>query len=108
VAPAASTALAALDNGDLEAYDKVMAPTLPLSRHLFGAPTYHYKAGIAFLAWLNGQQPGYSMVAGMQSARSPLHLSTLFELANEARLLRDPDLAAARMTAWLEVQGVQR
>ena len=107
VAPAASTALAALDNGDLEAYDKVMAPTLPLSRHLFETPTYHYKAGIAFLAWLNGQQPGYSMVAGLQSARGPLHLSTLFELANEARLLRDPELAAARMTAWLEVQGVQ-
>jgi hypothetical protein len=108
VAPAASAALAALDNGDLPGYDSAMAPTLPLSRHLFATPTYHYKAGIAFLAWLNGHQPGYVMVGGLQTARSPLHLSTLFQLANQARLLRDPDLAAARMNAWLEVQGVQR
>jgi hypothetical protein len=108
VAPAASAALAALDSGDLAGYDAAMAPTLPLARHLFENPTYHYKAGIAFLAWLNGHQPGYAMVGGLQSARSPLHLSTLFRLANDARLLRDPDLAATRMTAWLEVQGVQR
>jgi hypothetical protein len=108
VAPAASAALAALDNNDLAGYDEAMAPTLPLSRHLFEAPTYHYKAGIAFLAWLNGQQPGYVMVAGLQSARSARHLSTLFALANDARLLRHPDLAAARMTVWLEVQGIQR
>ena len=85
-----------------------MAPTLPLSRHVFEAPTFHYKTGIAFLAWLNGYQPGFTMVGGLQSARGVVHLGRLFELANEARLLRDPDLAAARMSDWLRVQGVSR
>lgn len=108
VAPAASAALTALDAGDLAAYDAVMAPTLPLSRHVFEAPTFHYKTGIAFLAWLNGHQPGFTMVGGLQSARGVVHLSRLFELANDARLLRDPDLAAARMGDWLRVQGAVR
>jgi hypothetical protein len=108
IAPAASAGLAALDEGDLVTYDASMAPTLPLSRHVFEAPTFHYKTGIAFLAWLNGHQPGFTMVGGLQSARGVVHLSRLFELANDARLLRDPDLAAARMTDWLRVQGVLR
>jgi hypothetical protein len=108
VAPAASAALAALDDGDLKTYDATMAPTLPLSRHLFEAPTFHYKTGIAFLAWLNGHQPGFTMVGGMQSARSALHLARLFELANDARLLGDPDLAASRTTDLLRVLGVAR
>ena len=96
VAPAASAALPALDDGDLATYDAAMAPTLPLSRHLFAAPTFHYKTGIAFLAWLNGHQPGFTMVGGLQSARSAVHLAGL-ELAEDAGVLRDPDLAAARM-----------
>jgi hypothetical protein len=108
VAPAASAALAALDEGDLATYDAVMAPTLPLSRHLFEAPTFHYKTGIAFLAWLNGHQRGFTMVGGMQSARGALHLARLFELANDARLLRDPDLAAARLGDLLRVLGATR
>lgn len=108
IAPAASTALAALDRGDVAGYDAAMNPTLALSRHIFEAPTYHYKTGIAFLAWLNGLQPGFTMVAGLQSARSAVHLSTLFRLANDARVLRDPDLAIERMTNWLRVQGISR
>ena len=108
IAPAASAALAALDAGDLTGYDAAMAPTLPLSRHVFEAPTYHYKTGIAFLAWLNGHQRGFTMVGGLQAVRSARHLCRLFELANDARLLRDPDLAAARMNDWLRVHGVTR
>ena len=108
IAPAASRALTALDDGDLDGYDAAMAPTLPLSRHLFEAPTYHYKTGIAFLAWLNGHQPGFTMVAGLQSARSALHLARLVELADTAGLLRDPELAAYRMRGWLEVNGMRR
>lgn len=106
-APAAAAALAALDEGDLERYDDEIAPTLPLSRHIFEAPTFHYKTGIAFLAWLNGHQPGFVMVGGMQSARSVVHLAELFALANDARLLLDPDLAAHRMRVWLEAVGAQ-
>lgn len=107
VAPAASAALAALDAGDLAAYDAEMAPTLPLSRHVFEAPTWHYKTGIAFLSWLCGHQPGFTMVGGLQSARSVVHLGRLFALANDARLLPDPDLAAHRLGVWLEGAGVR-
>jgi hypothetical protein len=108
VAPAASAALAALDAGDRDGYDREMAGTLALSRHIFDAPTYHYKTGIAFMAWLCGRQPGFTMVGGLQSARSVVHLSRLFELANEARLLPDPGLAAHRLTLWLAAAGVTR
>lgn len=105
IAPAASAALAALDEGDLDRYDTELAPTLPLSRHVFAAPTFYYKTGIAFLSWLTGQQPGFTMVGGLQSARSVTHLSTLFALANDARLLPDPDLAAHRLSTWLAAAG---
>ena len=108
VAPAASTALAALDDGDLTTYDETMALTLPLSRHVFEAPTFHYKTGIAFLAWLNDHQRGFTMVGGLQSGRGILHLARLFELANGARLLRDPDVAAARMRDLMRVAGATR
>ena len=108
IAPAASAALTALDAGDLETYDAELAPTLALSRHIFEAPTFHYKTGIAFLAWLNGHQDGFTMVGGLQSARSVLHLVRLLELANESRLLSDPDLAAHRLTTVLTSAGVTR
>jgi hypothetical protein len=85
-----------------------MAPTLPLSRHIFTAPTVFYKTGIAFMAWLTGQQPGFTMVGGLQSARSIVHLSRLFGLANDARLLPDPELAAYRFDLWLRAAGVAR
>ncbi|WP_238146890.1 dihydrodipicolinate synthase family protein [Ornithinimicrobium murale] len=105
IAPAASAALAALDAGDLAAYGQEMAPTLPLSRLVFAPPTWFYKTGIAFLSWLCGHQPGFTMVGGLQSARSVPHLAEVFALANEARLFPDPDLAAHRLGLWLEAQG---
>jgi Protein of unknown function (DUF993) len=108
IAPAAAAALRALDAGDIETYRREMAPTLPLSRHIFAAPTYYYKTGIAFLAWLNGHQDGFVMVGGLQSARSVLHLATVFELANEARLLSDPDRAAHRLGTLLAISGLAR
>jgi dihydrodipicolinate synthase/N-acetylneuraminate lyase len=97
IAPAASTALQALDAGDLETYDRVLAPTLPLSRHIFGAPTYHYKTGIVFLAWLNGHQEHFRLLGGLESARPREHLEDVYALADRAGLIRDPELAAARM-----------
>ncbi|AYY13909.1 dihydrodipicolinate synthase family protein [Actinobacteria bacterium YIM 96077] len=105
IAPAASAALQALDDGDDNAYDAAFAPTLPLARHIFGAPTYYYKTGVAFLSWLSGFQAGFTMVGGLQSARSLPHLVEAFRLADAARLFPDPELAAARMTALLETYG---
>ena len=106
IAPAASTALQALDRGDLRTYDEILAPTVALSRHLFGTPTYYYKTGIVFLAWLSGHQDGFRMVGGLESARSPVHLAEAFRLADAAGLLPDPDLAADRMRTYLRTAGV--
>ncbi|HET6759621.1 MAG TPA: dihydrodipicolinate synthase family protein [Propionibacteriaceae bacterium] len=108
IAPAASAALSALDAYDTDGYRREMAPTLALSRHIFAAPTYYYKTGIAFLAWLNGHQDGFVMVGGLQSARSVLHLARIFELANEAQLLTDPDLAAHRLGLLVASAGLTR
>jgi hypothetical protein len=108
IAPAAAAALSALDADDIDGYRCEMTPTLPLSRHVFATPTYYYKTGIAFLAWLNGHQDGFVMVGGLQSARSVLHLARVFELANEAQLLTDPDRAAHRLGLLLATAGVAR
>ena len=108
IAPAASAALSALDANDIDGYRQEMAPTLALSRHIFATPTYYYKTGIAFLAWLNGHQDGFGMVGGLQSARSFLHLARVFELTNEAQLLTDPDLAAHRLGLLLATAGLAR
>ena len=108
IAPAASAALSALDADDVDGYRREMTPTLALSRHIFATPTYYYKTGIAFLAWLNGHQDGFVMVGGLQSARSILHLARVFELANEAQLLTDPDRAAHRLGRLFAVAGLTR
>ena len=107
IAPAASAALDALTKGDAPRFHQILAPTVPLSRHIFRAPTRFYKTGVVFMAYLNGLQDHFAMVGGQQSARSLLHLAELFRLADVAGLLRDPDLACARMRAVLTVHGVE-
>jgi hypothetical protein len=106
IAPAASAALTALARGELARFHEILGPTVPLSRHVFCAPTRFYKTGVVFMAWLNGLQDHFTMVGGQQSARHVLHLSELFRLADAAGLLRDPDLAAARMRALLVTHGI--
>jgi hypothetical protein len=106
IAPAASAALHALDAGDTDRYEEMLAPTVPLSRHIFKAPTRYYKTGVVFLAYLNGHQDHFRMVGGQESARSVVHLSELFVLADRAGLLPDPDLSSERMCRVLAVAGV--
>ncbi|MHC9293436.1 dihydrodipicolinate synthase family protein [Mycobacterium sp. LTG2003] len=105
--PAASTALQELDAGNGEGAGAILESTRALGRHIFAAPTYYYKTGIAFLSWLNGHQPGFAMVGGLASGRSVGHLAELFVLADRAGLLTDPALAAQRMQAFLELNGVR-
>lgn len=107
IAPAASMALGVLDADDVPRYRELLAPTVPLSRHIFAAPTQHYKTGVVFLAYLNGFQSHFRMVGGSESARSMMHLCELFVLADRARLLRDPELAVRRMRAYLLLAGVE-
>lgn len=104
--PAASTALQHLDAGDPATARDILDSTQALGRHIFTAPTSFYKTGVAFLAWLNGHQPGFSMVGGLSSGRSVQHLVQAFVLADRAGLLTDPELAVARMRAFLTVNGV--
>jgi len=107
IAPAASQALEALAKDDLETYHALFAPTVPLSREIFKAPTQFYKAGIAFLAWLNGAQSHFIMPAGFQSAREISHYAEVFRLAEQARVLSKPELAVDRMKLLLKMHGVE-
>jgi hypothetical protein len=106
IAPAAAAALRALDAGDLGRYETILAPTLPLSRHVFKAPTRLYKTGVVFAAYLNGHQSHFHLVGGLESARSVVHLAELFVLADRAGILRDPELAAERMRRVLALAGI--
>src|SRR5437763_14610080 len=108
IAPAASAALAALDDGDLRRYEEAFVPTVPLARHIFAPPTRYYKTGLVFLAYLNGHQRHFRMVGGLESARSVLHLCELFVLADQAGFLRDPDLATQRLRRVLAVAGLEQ
>ena len=105
IAPAASAALSALASGDGASYHDILAPTVPLSRHIFQAPTRFYKTGVVFMAWLNGHQDHFVMVGGQESARNLLHFAELFRLADAAGLLGDPELACSRMQHLLAVHG---
>lgn len=106
IAPAAAAAMHALDQGEVATYDAILEKTVPLSRHIFQKPTFSYKTGIVFLAYLNGHQPHFRMMGGSEGARSIMHLSELYKLANEAGLLLDPELAAKRMRLALAMAGV--
>lgn len=106
IAPVANAALAKLAEGDRAGFDALMAPTVPLSRKIFEAPTEYYKAGIVLMAWLNGHQDHFAMVGGMQSARGIRHYADVFRLADQAGLLADPELAVTRMKSLCTVAGV--
>ncbi|MGZ3362522.1 MAG: DUF993 family protein, partial [Xanthobacteraceae bacterium] len=107
IAPAAASALGALTRGDSKTFHDILAPTVPLSRHIFKAPTRFYKTGVVFMAYLNGLQDHFTLVGGQESARSTLHLAELFRLADAAGLLADPDRAAGRMRVVMAGRGVQ-
>jgi hypothetical protein len=106
IAPAAAAALGALARGEHAVFHEIFAPTVPLSRHIFRAPTRFYKTGVVFMAYLNGLQSHFTMVGGQESARSTLHLAELFRLADAAGLLTDPEQASARMRTVMAARGV--
>jgi hypothetical protein len=107
IAPAAAAALGELAQGNLERFHAILGPTVPLSRHIFAAPTRFYKTGVVFMAWLNGHQDHFTMVGGQQSTRSLPHLAELFRLADAADLLEQPDLAVRRMKTLLSLHGIE-
>ena len=106
IAPAASAALSELAAGNEQAFHAILAPTVPLSRHIFRAPTRYYKTGVVFMAWLNGHQKHFTMVGGQHSTRSLVHFAELFRLADAAGLIEQPELAVRRMRHLLALHGV--
>jgi len=108
IAPIASTAFAALDNGDEETFVKEMNMSIPLAVKMFEAPADRYKVGVVFLAWLSGFQSHYRMVTGREGMRSLLHLSDLFRLTNDLGMFPDPELARHRMQSYLSTNGVDQ
>ena len=106
IATAAARALGALGRGDAQAYHAEFEPTVPLSRHIFRAPTWFYKTGVVFLAWLNGHQDHFTMVGGQESTRSTVHFAEIIRMANDAQLFTDPELATARARAFFLTKGV--
>ena len=107
IAPAASAALSMLAQGEVARFHDILAPTVPLSRHIFQAPTRFYKTGVVFMAWLNGHQSHFTLVGGQHSARSLPHLCELYRLADEAGLLTDPALSTHRMRQLLALHGIE-
>ena len=101
IAPVAAAAFARLGAGDYDGYHAILGPTVPMSRRIFEAPTQFYKAGVVFLAWLNGDQSHFHMLGGMESARSALHYADVFRLADAANLFVDPELSASRMRGFM-------
>jgi hypothetical protein len=107
IATAASAAVSALDQGDARLFRDILEPTVPLARHIFQTPTYYYKTGLTFLAYLNGHQSHFRMIGGLESGRSVTHLCKLLILADQAGVIRDPDLAIWRMKQFLAFNGIQ-
>src|ERR1700682_3293444 len=70
LAPAAYYALSRVAAGDDQVFHDVLGPTVPLSRHIFKAPTWFYKTGIVIMAYLNGHQDHFTMVGGQEGTRS--------------------------------------
>jgi len=106
IAPAAAAAIEALDQGKVELFGKILEPTVPLARHIFQTPTYYYKTGLTFLAYLNGHQNHFRMVGGLEAGRSVRHFCQLLVLADQAGVIRDPDLAVRRMQHFLALNGI--
>lgn len=107
IAGAAANALSALSAGNEKTYRSVLEPTVPLSRHIFKAPTRFYKTGVVFMAYLNGHQDHFTLIGGQESARSTLHLAQIIQMANEAHLFIDPENVAARARAVFASRGVE-
>src|SRR5690606_16875600 len=84
--PLAAEAVRRLDTGDTGGFHALLDPTVELARHLFQAPTRSYKTGVVFLAWLAGHQSHFTLLGGLQSARSLPHLARAYELADRLGL----------------------
>jgi len=106
IAAAAARAVGQLGQGDVAGFRATLDPTVPLARLIFRAPTRYYKTGVVFLAWLNGFQDHFVMPGGAQAMRPLPYFAQVFRLSDGCGLLRDPDLAVARMKRLLALYGV--
>src|SRR5699024_3669223 len=108
IAPVASMALQDLDKGNTADFREKLDRTVPLARHIFQHPTFAYKTGVVFLSYLNGHQSHFRMIGGAESSRSIVHFGKVFELADQAGVLVNPELAIERMKPLLELAGIHQ
>ncbi len=97
IARPASMALGFLAHGKHERYLELMEPCERLGRHLFEAPTQHYKAGLAFLSWLNGLQDNPMLALHEERARTREHYLEAARLASLAGAIQDAEGASERL-----------
>lgn len=102
----AASAISALDRDDAATFRAILDPTVPLARHIFCAPTRHYKTGVVFLAWLNGHQGHFKMLGGAEAMRALPYFVECFKLADACGALANPDLASSRMSHFLKLYGI--
>ncbi|MFM1873145.1 MAG: hypothetical protein RL398_2567 [Planctomycetota bacterium] len=93
-------ALGELQRGDVAAFDRRMTACEALGVHVFGAPTQHYKAGLAFLAWLNGLQDTFMLVNREERARDKAHYLRCAELARAADAVLDATTFERRLAEF--------
>ncbi|MBS3694130.1 DUF993 family protein [Rhodococcus qingshengii] len=106
VAPFASAAFRRLDADDVAGFNEILGPTEALSRLIFATPTQYYKVGVAWLAYLNGQQNHFRMLSGFETGRSLEHLASVAVEAGKIGLFTDPDFSADRAYRYFAVHGV--
>ncbi|MCX8229117.1 MAG: DUF993 family protein [Planctomycetota bacterium] len=97
IARPASQAFQKLADGDHKEFLKIMKPCEDLSRHLFQAPTQHYKAGLAFLSWLDGRQENPWLPLRADKSRDEPYFQEIFKLALRAHVFLDEERATSRM-----------
>lgn len=97
IAEPASVALQFLAHGDRARFFEILQPCEQLGQLLFAAPTQHYKAGLAFLGWLNGLQENFMLVNREERARNTEHYLRVASLASRAGAIGNAAVATDRL-----------
>ncbi|MCB9887800.1 MAG: DUF993 family protein [Planctomycetes bacterium] len=100
IAAPTQAALQALEDGDVAGYERRMAACEALGKHVFEAPTQHYKAGLAFLAWCNGLQDTFLLVNREEQHRDRAHYLRCAELARAAEAVLDAGMFTRRLNEF--------
>jgi hypothetical protein len=79
---------------------RILEPCEVLGQHVFAEPTMDYKAGLAFLAWLNGIADGFALPKGAHHRRDRDHLLRAAALAQAAGVVVERRVFAERLARF--------